>query len=117
MSQLPSSRYRSGQEAPAGGQFGYGSGVGSGVVVPDARWVGCMQMQLISFVHGLLPAVCMYSPVEPRSVKYTQPNGLYELYDVSETVVSFKLRNVAADSHSALFVMSSTDGQVPVEIV
>jgi hypothetical protein len=46
-----------------------------------------------------------------------QPSGLYSVYDVSVTVVSSKLRDAAADSHNALSVMSSPDGQVPVVIV
>ena len=59
----------------------------------------------------------MYSPVDPKPGQYTQPNGLLKTYDDSETVVSSKLRDTAADSHSAVSVMSSPDGQVPVVIV
>jgi hypothetical protein len=35
-----------------------------------------MQMQVISLEHELLPAVCMYSPLEPSSGQYVQPSGL-----------------------------------------
>ena len=48
-----------------------GSDVGAGVGVPGAS---SLQMQLISLVQALLPAVCMYRETKPG--QYTQPNGL-----------------------------------------
>ena len=86
-----------------------------GVVV--VAGVGDMQMQLISVEQAPFPSVCIYSPVEPKLGQYTQPNGLLKTYDDSETVISSRPRKTAADSHSAMFVMSSPEGQVPVVIV
>ena len=72
-------------------------------------------MQLIWLVHTVLPRVCMYNM--PLLGQYVQPNGLSWSYDVSVTVVSSKLRYAAPDSHSAVSVMSSPEGQVLVLIV
>ena len=74
-----------------------------------------MQMQLIWLVHTVLPTVCMYNM--PSLGQYVQPNGLSFSYDVSVTVVSRKSRDNAADSHCAVSVMSSPEGQVPSVIV
>ena len=59
----------------------------------------------------------MYSLEEPTFGQYVQPNGQPEVMSTTVTVVLSKLRNVAADSHSAMSVMSSPEGQVPFVIV
>ena len=76
-----------------------GSGAGAGFGEPDGV---AMQRQVIWLVHALLPACCMYNPVELRSGQYVQPSGLPYVYVVFETVMSSKLRDTAADSHKTV---------------
>ena len=72
-----------------------------------------MQRHLLSLEQLLDPDAYKYKYPEAS----TQPCGLpYDPLDV-DTVVSDRLRAVAASSHHAGFVMSWPDGHVPVIIM